>query len=157
MRVSLDGGKAEAVPGAELPGHFALEGVSFVAPDGKTIGVIADMSDPVTHDARAQLAILSVDGSSPVRKVELDPRYAGNDSFTDVVQLVPNSNAVVYRITEKGVDNLWQQPLDGSPGHQLTQFNSERIIDFHSSPDGKSVAVIRGHDISDVVLLRDEK
>lgn len=58
-------------------------------------------------------------------------------------------------ITENGIDNLWAQPLDGSPGHQLTHFTSELISDFHWSPDGKTLAVVREHDVSDVVLLRE--
>jgi eukaryotic-like serine/threonine-protein kinase len=53
------------------------------------------------------------------------------------------------------VDNLWLQPLDGSSGRQISQFNSEHILAFHWSPDGKSLAVLRGHTDSDVVLIRD--
>lgn len=52
-------------------------------------------------------------------------------------------------------DNLWVQPLDGLPGNQITEFTSERIIDFHWSPDGKQLGLIRGHADSDVVLVRD--
>ncbi len=157
MRVPMDGGKPEQVPGTDIPGQFGIEDISFVSADGKSIAFVADVADSVTHDARAQLAIASVDGSSPLHKIELDPRFGGNDSFVAVVQLAPGGNAVVYRVSENGTDNLWLQPLDGSPGHQLTHFTSERINDFHWSPDGKSLAIIRGHDVSDVVLLRDEK
>jgi len=61
----------------------------------------------------------------------------------------------VYTIRENGVDNLWQQNLDGSPGKQLTSFKSEHINDFRWSFDGKQLAVVRGHTDSDVVLVRD--
>jgi hypothetical protein len=54
------------------------------------------------------------------------------------------------------VDNLWQQPLDGSSGRQITNFNSERIYDFHWSFDGKQLALVRGHTDSDVVLIKDQ-
>jgi Tol biopolymer transport system component len=50
--------------------------------------------------------------------------------------------------------NLWMQPLDGSPGHQITNFSSERIGDFRWSPDGKTLALTREQDTSDVVLLQ---
>ena len=49
------------------------------------------------------------------------------------------------------------QPLDGSPGKQISNFNSERIVDFHWSLDGGKVGMIRGHSDSDVVLLRDSE
>jgi hypothetical protein len=54
-----------------------------------------------------------------------------------------------------GVDNLRSQPLDGSPGKQITQFPAEHILDFHWSPDGSQLGLIRGHTDSDVVLIRD--
>jgi hypothetical protein len=55
------------------------------------------------------------------------------------------------------VDNVWVQPLDGSPGHPVTDFKSEQIWSFSLSPDGKSLAVLRGHYDSDVVLLQESK
>jgi Tol biopolymer transport system component len=68
---------------------------------------------------------------------------------------VPNANVLAYKISENGTDNLWLQPLDGSAGRQLTHFTSEKITDFHWSPDGKTLAVVREHDVADVVLLRE--
>ena len=53
------------------------------------------------------------------------------------------------------MDNLWLQPLDGSPGHQITNFPTEHIVNFHFSPDGKSLGILRDHLDSDVVLLRE--
>ena len=43
---------------------------------------------------------------------------------------------VVYNVREKGVDNLWLQPLDDSPYRQVTHFTSEKISQFAFSPDG---------------------
>ena len=61
----------------------------------------------------------------------------------------------MYSIRENGVDNLWLQPLDGSYGRQITNFQSDAIHLFEFSPDGKSLGVFRQHTESDVVLLRD--
>ena len=47
------------------------------------------------------------------------------------------------------------QPLDGSPGRQITNFSSEQINGFRWSPDGKTLAVMKEHDTSDVVVLRE--
>jgi Tol biopolymer transport system component len=64
---------------------------------------------------------------------------------------------VAYALRENGVDNLWVQPLDGSAGHSITDFKSEQIWSFSLSPDGKNLAVLRGHYDSDVVLLQESK
>jgi eukaryotic-like serine/threonine-protein kinase len=61
----------------------------------------------------------------------------------------------VYPIRESGVDNLWLQPLDGSRGRQITNFESDGIQNFRFSPDGKTLGVFREHTESDVVLLHD--
>jgi len=63
--------------------------------------------------------------------------------------------AVAYPIRENEVDNIWVQPLDGSRGRQITNFDSEQILNFRWSPDGKSLCILRGHTDSDVVLLQE--
>jgi hypothetical protein len=57
-------------------------------------------------------------------------------------------------VREKGVDNLWVQPLDGSARRQLTHFTAERISGFGYSKDGTRLGIGRGHADSDAVLLR---
>ncbi|MBZ5570653.1 MAG: hypothetical protein LAO09_02090 [Acidobacteriia bacterium] len=74
---------------------------------------------------------------------------------TGPIRFSPDGKAVVYPVRTGGVDNLWSQPLDGAVGKPLTQFPAEHIVDFHWSPDGKQLGLIRGHTDSDVVLIRD--
>jgi serine/threonine protein kinase len=157
MRVPLDGGKAEPVPGSDIPNQFGIEGIAYVTPDNKNLAFIVDVVDPVTSLAHTKLAVLPVDGSSPAtpRLLELDPRIGSARNISSIVQPVPGTSAVAFPITQDGVSNLWMQPLDGTPGHQVTHFPSEVIADFHWSPDGKTLAVIREHDVADVVLLKD--
>jgi Tol biopolymer transport system component len=71
------------------------------------------------------------------------------------IRFAPDGKSLVYPVRENGVDNLWQQPLDGSPGKYLTSFKAELIWDYHWSPDGSKLAMVRGHNDSDVVLMRD--
>jgi len=72
-----------------------------------------------------------------------------------MVRFARDGKSVVYPIRENNVDNLWQQPLDGSAGKQLTSFKAEHLWDYHWSPDGSKLAMVRGHTDSDVVLMRD--
>jgi Tol biopolymer transport system component len=55
-----------------------------------------------------------------------------------------------------GISGMVEVPLDGSRGHQITNFTSEHIAEFQWSPDGKTLAVARTEDTSDVVLLREK-
>ncbi|HEU5400504.1 MAG TPA: hypothetical protein VFU86_04055 [Terriglobales bacterium] len=73
------------------------------------------------------------------------------------VEFTLDGKAVAYPIRDHGVDNVWVQPLDGSPGKQITNFAAEQIDSFHWSPDGKSLLLMRGHSESDVVLLQASK
>ena len=56
---------------------------------------------------------------------------------------------------DRGVGNLWAQPLNGGPPTQITDFKSDRIFDYAWSRDGKQLAVSRGKTTRDVVLLTD--
>jgi len=154
MRVPIEGGKPELVPGTNVPNMFGYASLNLL---GNMLAVVADVNVPGTNTARADLATLSLDSNSaaPLRVQRMDPRFATSHSLNPRVQPLPSANAVVYPITENGVDNLWVQPLDGSAGHPLTHFTSESITDYHFSPDGKTLAVVHEHDTSDVVLLRE--
>jgi Tol biopolymer transport system component len=78
-----------------------------------------------------------------------DPRFSG--AFPVIA---PDGKAVVYPIIINGVDNLWVQPLNGSPGRQSTNFPTEEIDSFVYSPNGKSILMVRTHLESDAVILR---
>ena len=80
--------------------------------------------------------------------LEFDPRALPSLVF------MPSGRAVLYAVREKGVDNLWVQPLDGSARRQLTHFTSEKIGGYEYSKDGTRLAVGRGHADSDAILLR---
>ena len=75
--------------------------------------------------------------------------------ITSLIRFSRDGQSLIYATRENGADNLWQQPLDGSAGKQLTSFKTEHIWDYHWSPDGSKLAMVRGHTDSDVVLIRD--
>jgi len=94
---------------------------------------------------------VSLDSGELLRTLEYDPRHAGQLRFS------PDGKDIVYPVREKGVDNLWLQPLDGSSGRQLTNFTSLKIYSYQWSPDGKSLALVRGDSPSDLVLIQDSQ
>jgi eukaryotic-like serine/threonine-protein kinase len=141
MRVSIDGGKPEQVSD-ELTADFAL------SPDSKTIA-LATFGHLGEHVE--MLKLLSVDSKQILKTLEFEQPRSGSIRFS------PDGKAVVYAFRHGGTDDLWLQPLDGSTGKQITDFKSEQISDFHWSPDGSQLGVIRGHIDSDVVLIRDAR
>ena len=50
--------------------------------------------------------------------------------------------------------NLWAQPIDGGPAKQLTNFKSDYINRYALSRDGKQIAVSRGSDTKNIVLIK---
>ena len=60
---------------------------------------------------------------------------------------------MIYSEGRDRVDNLWSQPLDGGPAKQLTDLKVDRIFRFDISPRGDELAVARGTDSSDVVMI----
>jgi serine/threonine protein kinase len=139
MKMPIDGGKAEKI-------SDYLSAAFDVSPDSKTIAVAAfgHLGEHVE-----MLALISMDTNQTLKTLQFErPR-------TGVVRFSHDGKSVVYSFRHSGVDDLWSQPLDGSPGKQLTDFKSEHINDFHWSFDGSKLGVIRGHTDSDVVLIRD--
>jgi serine/threonine protein kinase/Tol biopolymer transport system component len=139
MKVPVDGGQATRVTD-ELTADFD------VSPDGKTV-VAATFGHLAEHIEK--LAIVAVDSGQLIKSLDFERPRSGHIRFS------PDGKAVVYAVRSAGTDNLWSQPIDGSPGKQITDFPAERIIEFRWSFDGKQLALIRGHTESDVVLIRD--
>jgi serine/threonine protein kinase len=139
-RVPIDGGTPRIV--SNLP---ILQSQFDVSPDGKLVAFETLVHVP---EHKLKLAVVSVD-SGETRQLDFERGLFG------LVRFSPDGKAVVYPTRENGVDNLWEQPLDGSKGKQITNFTSEHIYDFHWSFDKKQLAMVRGHTDADVVLIRD--
>jgi Tol biopolymer transport system component len=65
----------------------------------------------------------------------------------------PRPDAIDYILTRNGVSNIWQQNLAGGAPKQITNFESGQIFDFAWSHDGTQLAMTRGSENSDVILI----
>jgi serine/threonine protein kinase/Tol biopolymer transport system component len=159
MRVPVDGGRPEIVPGSKVPNSDRLLGSGDFSPDGRSLVLIADTYDPVSQRGQAKLAIVALDSSSASEAAPhlLDPHpgIVAGSVYTGGARFSPDGKSVVYVIRENGIGNLWMQPIDGGPGRRITKFTSGLIAGFRWSPNGKTLAVMRRHNTSDVVVLRD--
>jgi serine/threonine protein kinase len=138
-RVSIDGGSPQTVSNLDIS-----DSVFDVSPDGR-LAAFGTLEHSGEH--KEKLALVATD-SGQTKLVDFERLRFG------LLRFSRDGKAVVYPTRDNGVDNLWLQPLDGSKGHALTNFNAERIRDFRWSFDGKQLAMVRGHTDSDVVLIR---
>ena len=148
-RVSVDGGTPEALPGTPIPHALILDRYFDPSPDGKSVAFL-----------------ISVPEKNPVHKIAVVPLNAGAQPqvrFLDPhpaiwypLKFAPDGKALVYPITQNRIENLWLQPLDGFPGRQITNFNTDQmILGLRWSPDGKIIGVLNRRIDADVVLLRE--
>lgn len=138
-RISVDGGAPETVV-KHAVGAYCLSS------DGLEIASF----DVREADHKLMLRIDDVE----TRKMsfsDIDQR-----ALPDELTFTPDGKNVVYVVREKGVDNLWEQPLDGKPHRQLTHFKKDLLFRFVFSPDGSQIAIESGSVESDAVLLHDE-
>ena len=156
-RIASGGGKPEPVPGANPPNSLTVQ--ATLSPDGKTLAIFTEVLNPESKTYFNRIVLDNLD--SGVRNLDLDPalkavfRTQGPPDSAGF-RFSPDGKFISFVIEDAGEDNIWMQPVDGSKGRKLTNFNdSERIQDFRWSPDGKSLALLRFHSVSDVILLRD--
>lgn len=136
-RVSLEGGSPETI-------LSPANGITQLSPDGKTL-VGFEVRE---LDHKLILNLYSID----------DKKATYHDVDQNAIwplQFAPDGKGIVYTVREKGISNLWLQPLDTSASRQLTHFHSENIEKIVFSKDGTKIAIERGHSESDAVILRD--
>ncbi len=159
LKTPVEGGQPEPVPASDVHNMYGSGAGQAISSDGKRLIFNADISGPNSVPLN-KLALVNLDSSSQSAPIMLqpDPRIAtgGGTGFTNAMSFTPDGKSVAYIVRDQGVDNIFVQPLDGSPGHQITNFTSEHIAKFQWSPDGKTLAVARAQNTSDVVLLREK-
>ncbi len=139
----IEGGEPKRVANVQITSDYGL------SPDGKTVALAT-----LEHSGGHEESLLLVDTASG----QILKQQPFQHDRMGAIRFSADGRAVIYSYREADAENLWQQPIDGSPGHALTHFTSEQIGDsFGFSFDKSKFAVIRGHDDSDVVLIRDAK
>ena len=133
-KVQIDGGDA-----VQLTYKFSLRPI--VSPDGKLIA-IRYMHDPASR--KFGTALIPFEGGEPVKLLDIP-------AFT--VRWSRDGRALHYIDNRGGSSNLWSQSIDGGPPQQLTDFKSDKLFSFAWSTDGKQLAVSRGVDANDVILI----
>ena len=108
----------------------------------------------VSAPAGPQLLVESASNGQVVKQLTPDARV-GN--ATHRPRFLPDGRSIAYVVSDRGVNNIVVQALDGGTARPLTNFTSDHIRDFAFSPRGDQLAVVKGHFDSDAVLLQQAK
>ncbi len=122
-----------------------------VSPDGKLIayGHVVEQPGQPPHPEEV---FIPFEGGPPVKTMAL-PDFA--TPGRGGMQWMPDGRALAFAGLRNNVLNVWALPLDGAPPRQLTNFTSDFIRNYAFSPDARQIAVSRGLEINDIVLIKD--
>jgi serine/threonine protein kinase len=108
-----------------------------------------------SKDGKVVLAIVSADTGAIEAQPIIPPTL---DQTAHSAEWAPDNRSMVLADFRSGTPNIWSIPVIGSgPERQLTHFTTGQIWAFHYTRDGKSVAMARGNNESDVVLFTSAK
>lgn len=119
-----------------------------VSPDGK---LIACAYRDEENGAPSKITILPFTGGAPIRNFDIPTNP------WRLVRWSPDGQALTYVETQNGVSNLWSQPISGGKPKRLTNFLTERISSFAWSSDSKNLALARGVETREIVLISNFK
>jgi serine/threonine protein kinase/sugar lactone lactonase YvrE len=120
-----------------------------VSPDGRSIAV--GRLDP-NNPMQGQLVIIPFEGGQPSKTIPIptsvSPNRGGFNWSTD-------GKGIYYVDSRGNVPNIWMLPIDGTPAKPVTNFTSDFILGYAFSRDDKQLALARGVQTSDIVLIKD--
>jgi serine/threonine protein kinase len=113
-----------------------------VSPDGKLVACAYK-----DGNAPFRIAIIPLEGGRPLKTLDLGVPAAK-------LRWTPDGRAIAYVDPRDTVSNIVARPIDGGAIKQLTNFKADRTFSFDWSRDGSQLALSRGTQGSDVILIK---
>ncbi len=117
-----------------------------ISPDGKFVAY--HYLDSSFERSRWGIGISSLEDGKRVKRFDFPSTVTER-----IVKWSRDGKSIAFLNSPGGVPNIWTQPLDGGAAKPLTDFPSDSIISFNWNADGSELAVIRGVETSDVLLI----
>jgi serine/threonine protein kinase len=137
-KIGIEGGEA-----IRLTNIFT--GRPGISADGRYVACFYLVEEQI--NTTSKFAIISFDNGQLIRLLDFP------SSADALFRWASDGRAVMYIDTRSGISNIWSQPVQGGQPRQLTQFTSDRIFWFDWSHDGKNLALARGIETNDVVII----
>jgi Tol biopolymer transport system component/DNA-binding winged helix-turn-helix (wHTH) protein len=144
-KMSIDGG-------APVRLTDLLSNWPSISPDGKQIAL--SYADRGAEPRTMNFGLLPFDGG-PVTKIIEMPRTAIFPNYQ--FKWTPDGQALAFLDRREGVNNIWLLPISGGEPRPLTQFKADGVYAFAWSRDGQWLALSRGHQMTDAVLISESK
>ncbi len=154
-RVPAQGGQPAEI--GEMPGLSVLLPSlgAKMSPDGKMVAYTGfDFRTSLRGTYKIGL-LVSDGGKKPIREFDLPIQDVDPDSHVGGggVRWSPDSRSLTYLDTRNGISNIWRMSLTGAAPSQVTHFTSGRILSYAWTLDGRQLAIARGSETSNVVLI----
>lgn len=138
-RMSIEGGK---------PTYVAPSGYYDISPDGAHL-LVRHSQGLTLADYKEVVRMYPANGGEGQTLWEVKEYPLPEFIFT------PDGKSILIRHASGGADNVWIRQLDSGTERQLSHFESDRLFGAAFSPDGKKLAVLRGTESTDAVLISD--
>jgi serine/threonine protein kinase len=146
-KLPVDGGEPMKATDDYLIAAQQSQTAIAVSPDGN---LVAYHIGPGDQTGMQRIEVASTSGRGAIRTFDLRIGPTGLQHL----RWRPDGGALTYIDNRGAAPNIWNQPLDGSPPQQLTDFKSDAIWNFDWSRDGRLLAIVRRSGSSDVVLMK---
>ncbi|MGI9055379.1 MAG: TolB family protein, partial [Pyrinomonadaceae bacterium] len=121
-----------------------------LSPDAKSFACIQPTGVQIKN---ALLTVIETESGKIVKTFEVIPFgfYYRSPIWS------PDGQSIIFKKTQKQIGNLWRQNLSGGEPKQITNFNSDLILNHSLSRDGKKIILSRGKFTTNVVMLKNFK
>ena len=145
-KIPMQGGRAEILVSRDRHPDNQFS----ITSDGKELVIIVRASGT----EGPEINFLSIDTGQVTKRIPIT-------ESAERSKVTPDGQNIAFVIRERGVDNLWLQPVAGGVPHRLSDFHlarstSQGIQSYAWSPDGKRLAISRRLSKGDGVLLQDQ-
>jgi Tol biopolymer transport system component len=142
MSMPLAGGSAKRLSEKVLA-------MPTISPDGRRIAALATEGSGI--NAVKLIEILPSNGGTPLKTFSPAP------SIGYGLQFSADGQAIYYVTRNKGASNIMMQPLAGGLPVAVTKFHDQFITSFDFDWTNKRLAVVRGTNRSDIVLITQQE